>query len=165
MVVCNGLMKCGMALSHTAQGREKDRTKTQEQTSFCNSYLHVVRVNSGKHGSHCHSLMSCCVLKASLHIVVTLKESAGYLAEQFISVGAVEAGGLEFTLSSLWTLLYHYGGMSHKHGCLYFKGSLLNPDTSFSCSVQLHWENMLHVLQQQSQSRSPIRLFFANQVI
>lgn len=65
--------------------------------------------------------MSSNVLKASLHIVVTLKEPAGYLAEQFISVGAVEAGGLEFTLSSLWTLLYHYGGISHKHGCLHFK--------------------------------------------
>lgn len=61
------------------------------------------------------------MLKGSLHIVVTLKEPAGYLTERFISVGAVEAGGLEFTLSSLWTLLYHYRGISHKHGCLYFK--------------------------------------------
>lgn len=65
--------------------------------------------------------MSSDVLKAGLHIVVTLKEPAGYLAEQFMSVGAVEAGGLEFTLSSLWTLLYHYGGISHKHGRLCFK--------------------------------------------
>lgn len=33
------------------------------------------------------------VLKASLHIVVTQKKTAGYLAEQFISVVAVKAGG------------------------------------------------------------------------
>lgn len=49
-----------------------------------------------------HSFCSS-VLKASLHIAVTLDEPAGYLAEQFISAGAVEAGGLEFTLSSLWS--------------------------------------------------------------
>lgn len=65
--------------------------------------------------------MSYSALKASLHIVVTLKEPAGYHAQRVISVGAVQAGGLEFTLSSLWMLLYHYGGISHRHGCLYFK--------------------------------------------
>lgn len=67
----------------------------------------------------CHSLMSCHVLKAGLRAVVTLKEPAGELAQRFISVGAVEAGGLEFTLSSLRTPRYHYGRMSYKHGRLY----------------------------------------------
>lgn len=117
ILICNDLMKC-FILASLHKRRE---SKENKQASFSSSYLQVVRVNSGKYGSHCHSLVSCGVLKASLHIVVTLKEPAGYLAEQFISVGAVEAGGLEFTLTSLWTLLDHYGGISHKHGCLYFK--------------------------------------------
>lgn len=72
-----------------------------------------------KHHSHCQSLMSYSAY--SLHIVVTLKEPAGDHAERFISVRAVRAGGLEFTLSSLWMLRHHYGGISHRHGCLYLK--------------------------------------------
>ena len=59
------------------------------------------------------------MLKAALRAVVTLKEPAGDRAQRFISVGALEAGGLEFTLSSLWTPQYHYGRMNHKHGRLY----------------------------------------------
>lgn len=44
------------------------------------------------------------MLKACLHIVMTVKDPAGYLAaEQFISVGAVKAGVLELDAAiSLW---------------------------------------------------------------
>lgn len=121
------------SIAHSVRGGKKNKMSILLQHLSTGT---VVRVNRGN--SHCQSLMSHSVLKAGLHIVVTLKEPAGYLAERFISVGAVEAGGLGFTLwfppdaaISLW------GNKPQTWMSLFesAKDSPLNPDTPFCSAV------------------------------
>lgn len=120
----------------------------------------VFRVNSGKRDSRCHSLMSCNVLKASLHIIVTLKKTLQGISLNNLSL-LVQWRQAVHTWLPLDAAMLLWWNKPQAWMSLFerTKGSPLNPDTPFSCSLQFSWENMLHSRQQQSQCRTAVIVF------